>query len=190
MTISMEELNRLRAATTQVVVFRCNTCKRIHAGPRQSADRCCQCRECKVPLDNPSNLLCDSCQIDWSAKARQRRIDSARDATETRDWGPSLYCDENGKCYEAPDDVLDDFNDAAVPDWLWGTAVSVSEISSADTLVACLLENTDDEVVVDRDAIDDLQRAIDAFNARCRVETLMANYGVKVRVPKNGCSNV
>jgi len=143
-----------------------------------------------VPIDNPSNLLCDNCQADWSAKARQRRIDSARDATDTADWGPSLYCDENGKYYQAVSDVLDDFSDDEAPEWLWGSAVSVAEISSADTLIECMLENTDDEVDVDRDAINELQRAVDAFNAKCRVEMITPNYGVKVRVPKNGGSNV
>lgn len=175
---------------TQVVAWRCNTCKRLHAGIRQKADACCRCRECKVPLTNSSNLLCDNCQADWSAKARQRRIDSARDATETRDWGPSLYCDENGKYYQNPEDVLDDFCDEEIPEWLWGSAVSVAEVSSADTLVECMLENIDDEVQVDPDAINELQSAIDAFNAKCKVEMITPNYGVKVRVPKNGGSNV
>ena len=113
----------------------------------------------------------------------QRQLEKARDATNTGDWGPMLYCEQNEQFYSDPSDVIDDFGDDLAPEWLFGTTAQRSELD-LDNAIEQMEEDTyEDAEVTDVDAIKELQAAFDKFNAKCGIDYYVVNYGVKVRVP-------
>lgn len=165
-----------------VTCYQCDSCKAVYLS-REIAESCCVCSSCG---QFKGKSYCGPCADKHASEQVKKYIEAAVDRTESGEWGPMLYCEQNGRYYGQPDEVLGDFEEGFVPEWLFGTKEQRSELNLEAAIERMEDDTYEGAEVVSSPELNALTKAVDEFNAKHAILYCEPDYKVKVKTTKGG----
>lgn len=151
-------------------IWYCSECRTVHTS-QQSAQAChgvTQCGTCGKELGKLQpyyRTQCDECRNkEWREKQAQKEFDLYTKAAKIKAseyTGPQVYFGD--RFYETVEDAIDQCDEP--PEYVWAVKnVGLRKASIDDLIDGVLEEAWEDAEVDDLHGVEELQRAVDAFN--------------------------
>lgn len=168
-------------------IWYCSECRAVHKDQRgaQSCHGVTHCEDCGVTLGKRQPYYkthCDECGNQrWRARIAKEEFDrytKAQKVPASEYSGPQVYFAD--RYYETVEDAIDGCEEA--PEYVWAAKnVGVRKASIEDLIERVLEEAWEDADADDLNGIDELQRAVDAFNAaNASTPVFMVDYSTAI----------
>lgn len=172
-----------REGTSDVVAVVCSTCHRCYPVGDSFAERCCDphCADCGVELPVKSSwTCCDSCRASRSA-ARDAELRAKAVRIPEAEYDGPVYLDSawNEGYLRDTDELREWIDDQEEPIELtevWACTSRRLQLPSADNLCERITDDSFDGAYDQLVGIEELQVAVDAFNAAQTAEEWNVDY--------------
>lgn len=163
-----EAVELYRQDGTATGVFYCSECRAVFSNEEQArlchGERLCPCGE---KSESRYSLQCSKCSREKFAKeSRQReadRFEKAAKITEA-EYGEGMVFDAD-QYYDSVEDAIDGYLDDQKPEYVWACRDIGVRPATLDGLIEDMLDGMwEDADHYDLNGIDELQKAVDAFN--------------------------
>lgn len=169
------ELYKLDGTATNI--FACGKCGIVFGGTywpdaKGAAEKCCGssvCNRCGAELTHKGYLICRACQIVDTAEKLREDFEKAEKVT---DWDGAFYSEPFNKYFFDMDELeewLDDYDPKyyggmSAPIWLFTCVAAPPCPLDIEDIMERATEDMFEDAADHFTGIDDLQKAIDAFN--------------------------